>query len=267
MKQKGDKTALKIILSIIAVVAVAAVIGWAFNTAIGPKKSNGENEEPALTMKVNSATGAEEYYDEDGKFEYQVKKEYADAEKKQLVREIYSDEKDAATKIVYYNNDAKTISRIDELKDGQVTVQHRYENGEDTGEYWAFTYNESGRQTGSVNYSADGKVLQKKEQSYNENNQPLVYEEKDAEGGLISKTEYIYDKKGNEIKTVFYNADGVIGYVEYKYEDGKKVRMDQYEGDELIEYRLFKYDKDGNIKEEIHNVAEEKAEKKTEKKK
>lgn len=253
--------AVKVIVSIILTIAIAMGIGWAFQTAFKSLKPAEKSSD--YTVKVNESTGAEEYYDKKGNLEYQVNKEYSDGEKTKIAREVYSDADNKTTKIVYYQDDAKTIDRVDEYKDGNIAVQHRYENGVDTGEYWTFEYNEDGRQTGSVNYDADGNTVMKKKQTYNENNQPVLYQETDADGNIISKTEYNYDKDGKETKTVFYNAEGMIGYVEYKYDsEGRKIRMDQYKGDKLLDYRTFKYDKDGVCTETIHSPDEEKTTKK-----
>ena len=249
--------AVKVIVSIILTVAVATGIGWAFKTAFTGSRLTEKKSE--YTVKVNESTGSEEYYDKDGKFAYQVNKEYSDTDSSKVAREVYSDADNNTTKIVYYQDDAKTVQRVDEYKDGNVVVQHKYENGTDTGEYWTFDYDEEGRQTDSVSYDANGNAVMKKEQTYNKDGKPVLYEETDADGNVIAKTEYNYDKDGNEIKTVFYSAEGVIGYVEYEYDSqGRKSRMNQYKDGKLLDYRTFKYDKNGVCTETLHDPNEEK---------
>lgn len=258
MKQNKLKTVAIVIFTNIIVIAAAIGIALGLSAAFKTAKAPVE-EKPVYTVKVNEATGAEEYYNENGEFEYQISKEYSDTEKKQISREIYADAENKTTKIVYYAEGTKTIDRVDEYENGNVSVQHRYENGADTGECWKFKYDEKGRQISSTNCDAQGNEIIKKEQSYNKFGKPDVYTELDANGSLIAKTEYNYDKKGNEIKTVFYDANGVVGYVEYEYDSqGRKSRMNQYKDGKLLDYRIFKYAKDGTCTEELHTPEKDK---------
>lgn len=256
MKENNSKfkTLAIVILTNIIVIAAAVGIALGVSAVTGPKKP--VEEKSPYTIKVNEATGAEEYYDEEGNFAYQVNKEYADTENKLLSREIYADKDKKTTKIVYYKDDAKTVDRVDEYKDGQVSLQHTYKEGKDTGEYWKYEYDENGVLCNSLNFGADDSLIMKKEETHNKDGKPVLFQETDAQGNIISKTEYFYDKKGNEIKAVFYDSEGQTGYVEYEYTDGRVSRMDQYKNDKLIEYRLFKYDKDGNCTQEVHDAKE-----------
>lgn len=259
MKNNKTKSAVSVIIAIILILAAAVVIGWAFNNAIGPWDKSKAAEEPEYTVKVNEATGQEEYFDKDGNLSFKVNKEYTGPDSKKITKEVYSDANDQTEKIVYYKDDGKTIDRVDEWDGNNVSIQHIYENGADTGKYWEFKYNEDGRQTYVVNYDADKNVILKKETSYNKDKKPEVYSETDAQGNIISKTEYTYDKDGKEAKTFFYDAKGLVGYVEYQYDEkGQVKRMDEYKDDELIHYILYKFDKDGKCTEDHHYPPAEK---------
>ncbi len=257
MKKSNSKfkTFAIVALTNIIVIAAAAGIALGVNAVKNPEKS--AEEKSPYTVKVNEATGEEEFYNKNGELAYKVNKEY-NAENKKLEKEVYADKNNKTTKIVYYKDDAKTIDRVDEYdKDDNIAVERVYENGKATGEYWKFDYDEQGRICNSVNYDGNDNVIMKKEESHNKDGKPVVFQETDGNGNLISKTEYTYDEKGNEIKAVFYSAEGMTGYVEYEYgADGRVSRMNQYKGDKLIEYRLFKYDKNGSCTQEIHDASD-----------
>lgn len=254
MEKKSNskiKTIVIVILTNILVIGAAIGISFGVKTVVDSKNA------PEYTVKVNEKTGAEEYYDKNGKFAYQVNKEYADMENKVVSREVYADEENNTTKIVYFKENTTIVERVDEYEDGKVSVQHTYKDGTDTGERWEFKYDDKGNKTKSVNYAADNSVIVIKEESHNKDGKPVLYTETDADGNVVSKTEYSYNKDGSLKKAVFYDSEGTTGYVEYKYgEDGRVERMDEYKDGKLLDYRLFKYDKDGNCTEEFHEANE-----------
>lgn len=244
------------------IIVLAAVIAISFGISFVAGKNRIVPEkvaEPEYTIQKDEATGADEYYDKDGEFMYKLTKEYKDAKNQELSREIYADKDNKTNKIVYYQADSKTVERVDEYNNGNVSKQHIYENGKDTGAYWTFDYNDKGILLTSIQYDKDGKIVIKKTNTYDKKGKIKLYEETDENGKTLSKTEYNYDKDGKEIKTVFYDANGVIGYVEYQYDSkGRKSRMDQYKDGKLIDYRIFKYDKDGAMTEEYFTADAEK---------
>lgn len=253
------KTIIVVIAINIIVIALAAGIGFGALKLFPPKNSAPEATKSSVYVaKVNKATGAEEYYDKEGNFVYQVKKEYKDMENKVVDKEVYSDKDNNTTKIVYFAENTTIITQVDEFKDGKVSVTHKYKDGKDTGECTKFQYTESGRISEQVEYAANGAVKKIVEKTYNKNGTDDTYIETDAKGNLISKTIYKYDKDGKQTKAEFYDADGMTGYVEYLYDkDGKAERMNEYKDGKLIDYYLFTYDKDGNQKQEFHEAKDD----------
>ncbi len=258
LKEKSSvtpKNILRVVIPIILTIAVAVGIAIGINAIT---KKNNLPKEPEYTVKVDEATGKEKYYDKNGNFVYAVSKEYADTEKKLVTREIYSDEKNNVTKSILYKDDGKTVDRVDEYSNGQISKQHLYENGKETGEYITYERDDKGNEVASIVYNKDNSIKSKKEQKYNSDNNITLYLETDGNGKTLSKTEYFYDSKGVATKTVFYDADGITGYVEYEYNAaGQRVRMNQYADGKLIDFRTFEYDKDGNVVKDIYHEAKE----------
>ena len=242
-----------IIAAVVVVAAAAAVLAVGFSKGWFSKKpAEDEYSVSYVYDESNKIVQQEEYYDKEGNLAYKVEKSYSDAEGKVLFEERYVDTDGTVQKRYTYNVEGQKTGE-DEFSGTQVVAHYDYENGEATGTYSKFTYTDDGQPATSVEYDAENNVVRKVERTYNDNGDITLYNETDSEGKMISKTVYNYNDKGQEEKTVFYNSEGITGYVVYTYNDeGQRVRMDQYEDDKITKYLLFKYDKDGNVTQEEH---------------
>lgn len=200
----------------------------------------------------------EEYYDAKGNVDHKVEMLYADTEGKVLEQKRYFNKDNAIQKAVTYDAEGK-ITGVDEYKNSQVVAHYNYSAGKPDGTYSKFTFTDDNKPLGSFDYDANDKIVKKIERVYDDKGNITLYHETDGDGKTLSKTVYKYNKDGQEEKTVFYNSEGITGYVVYTYDNsGRKARMDQYENDVITKYIIFKYDKDGNATAEEHFPDQEK---------
>ena len=255
-----NKKKIIIIAAAVVIVAAAAVVlilgftkGW-FSKA----QAKDDYSVSYVYAEDGETVQQEEYYDKDGSLKYKVQKSYSDTEGKVLFEERYLDADDAVQKVITYDAEGNKNGE-DEYSGSLVDTHYNYTGGEADGTYSKFPYTDDGKPLTAIDYDAEDNVVRKVERTYNDDGNITLYLETDAEGKTLSKTVYNYNKDGQEEKTVFYNSEGITGYVVYTYdEDGKRVRMDQYEDEKITKYILFNYDKDGNITQEEHFPDQEK---------
>ena len=261
-----------ILVAVAALVVIAAVVvlalgfskGWFKKDADGNGKEKGKEQYSVSYVYGDDGESVmeEAYYDKAGELQYKVEKAYADTENKVLLEERYVDADNALQKKIRYDENSKIVA-VDEYEGTLVVAHYDYADGKETGTHYTYTYTDDGQPLTSVEYDKDDNVVRKIERTYkayNGKNEITLYLEQDGKGTQISKTVYNRDKDGKEIKTVFYNAEGITGYVTYTYDaKGNKTRMDEYEKDVLTKYTLFKYDKNGGVTQEEHFPDSEKA--------
>ena len=254
--KKNKKT---IIIIAAAVVVAAAVAVLIIGFATGRFGSIGKGKEDYSVSCQYDESGKivmqEDYYNKRGKLEYKVVKGYSDEAKSILMQETYVDADGNTFKIINYD-EAGTIMSVDEYnKNAQLVVQHEYLEGKDTGKYFEYEYNDAGQIICTTEYDKDKNVLKKIQKEYDAKGNITLYYETDGSGAQLSKTVYTYNDKGQEIKTVFYDAHGETGYVEYEYDsEGRKTRMNEYVDGRLNNYRTYTYYENGAVKEDFHQV-------------
>ena len=255
-KKISKKQMIIIIVAAVLVVAAAVTVilvgnskGW-FDRSDNP-------EDYSVSQKYDD-TGKilleEDYYDKKGELKYKVIKGYRDLESTSLMQEVYNNAQGELIKMVNYD-EAGTITGVDEYANNRVSTHHEYVQGKATGNYTTYEYDDRGNNICTTEYNSEDKVTRTVKKEYNANNDTTLYLETGADGKQISKTEYNYNEKGQEVKTVFYDANGETGYVTYDYdEQGRKIKMNEFAKGKLISYRNFTYDENGADKEEIHDV-------------
>lgn len=257
-KKPKSKKAIVIIIIAVVLVAAIAVLIVAFSKGWIGKKGTGEEEKYSVSYKYvdnGEAVAREDYYDDNGELVYKIVKGYSDENNTKLMQETYLNADDKITKVINYD-EAGTKTGVDEYNDkAQLAIHYEYLEGKATGKYFTYEYTDSGAILASTTYSKDKKIINKVSREYDDKGNLTLYLETDGEGKQLSKTIYTYDSNGKEIKTTFYDADGVTGYVEYEYNDkGQKTRMNEYVDGKLSSYRTYTYDKDGAVTEKFHEV-------------
>lgn len=266
MKKLGTKRLIIIIAAVVVLAAAVVVLALGFTK--GWFKKGDADQTTQTTEKTSyiydpqnkSSVIGEEHYSEDGKLKYKINKSYADTEKKQLCEERYVDDKDNVQKVVEYDINGK-ITRVEEYENSKPIIEREYKDGVATGIYTKREFTDSGKEALRVTYNKDNKVIKKVQQQYEKfgNEEKVVlYYETDGNDKQISKTVYNFDQKGNPTKVVFYDAEGMTGYVEYEYNSqGNATRMNQYGKDsKLTDYQVFKYAEDGTVTTEYHKAGE-----------
>lgn len=257
---KNKKVKLIIIIAAVLLVVAGAVVGIVGYNA-GWFGAKDELVSKVIYDETGTYVEREEFYDRDDVLQYMVIKGYSDAEKKKLSRETYKTADDKVTKIVYYNDGGK-ITSVDEYngKSAQPAIHREYKDGVETGKYFTYEYTADGLDLlNSVEYDVNGEVVKKVKREYNSDGNIALYLETGKDDNQISKTVYEYNADGQESKVTFYDGEGETGCVDYVYDkDGKRTRMNEYINGELVTYRTYTYDENGNIHQEEHNVADEK---------
>ncbi len=244
---------------IIIAIAVAVVIAGIILAVVGFNAGWFSSQEEFTKKPVYDQSGEyvvrDEYYNKDGELQYKVIKGYSDEKKEKLSQESYLDANDKLTQVKYYGQNGM-VTGIDEFnEEGKVSVHHDYENGEKTGTYYEYEYTESGLPLSSKEYDAQGNIVKTVTREYTADEKITLYHEVDGKGRTISKTVYEYNAKGLESKATFYDAEGLTGHVEYEYDDqNRQTKKSEYINNKLQNYRTYTYDKNGEVKEEFHQV-------------
>lgn len=185
---------------------------------------------------------------------------------------------------------AEIAGKIEEIESGNITDSQNRLRGEfaygENGElewYHTFTYDEQGRQASVTSFDPERIQTGYVEFTYDSNGHQTTsygthiitdggvgngevrpyYFEYSPEGQLIRSigddgdyTIYQYDENGNEIRSEFYGADGVLhSFIVTEYDtNGNKIAVRNYnESGELLHYYLFTYDEnDNNIRNEYY---------------
>lgn len=153
---------------------------------------------------------------------------------------IYPTDCGALPSIYEYDERGNVIRKTREDFDGSVMS------------YTEYTYDKNNNILTQVTFNKDFSLTIptiKYEYTYDQNNNCIV-ELEYSYGELEWKTEYTYDKKGNEVKAEYYEGNGEsCGWEEYTYDDkGNMILKLEYDADGKLESKTEStYDKNNNL--------------------
>ncbi|MBR5858294.1 MAG: hypothetical protein IKZ05_00075, partial [Clostridia bacterium] len=112
--------------------------------------------------------------------------------------------------ITTYNANKKIVIKHEYVynESGDIILQTTYDSQDNIVIKYEWAYDEQGNVIHEIEYKIDGSINCKAEYeyTYNEFDKILLCIKRDTEGNIVNKNEHSYDKNGNKIQTVVYDA-------------------------------------------------------------
>lgn len=240
-----------------------------------------------LKFKKDGETQTEYKYDEKGKLlsvTSVITDEDGKEEKKTYELEYtktkdgmigsYEDKEEETKEEITYNKMNKPVKIVTEDGDYNQTITQKYNifgyatyveiittdgEGNETKSYYHYDY--KGEPVLSETYSNDELTssVQYKKGIIAKSSRAAETDVKDGKTYILVYQNRVYDKKGNLIESKTYNEnDELIAEIVATEQNDDEIKLTRYENDEVVGYRTYKLDKDGNItKEEVFDENEE----------